>query len=227
MSAIVTRMNSLEIRKKRAKAINAKLKKLFPEAKCALTYSTPWELLVAVILSAQCTDKVVNTVTPALFKKYRSIDDFADADIKELAKDIYTTGFFNNKAKNIIGAAKKIKESFSGKVPKTMHELLTIPGVARKTGNVVLGNAYGVVEGIAVDTHVKRFAQKFGLSSHQDPVKIERDLMELLPKSEWHPFTYRLIEYGRQICPARTHECAEHPISKLYPDAAHIWPKAR
>jgi endonuclease-3 len=220
-------MDSLEVRKKRAKAINAKLKKLFPDAKCALYYNNPWELLVAVILSAQCTDKLVNMVTPGLFKKYPTMKHFAKADPKELGKDIYKTGFFNNKAKNIIGAAQKIINDFGGEVPRTMEEMLTVPGAARKTANVVLGNAYGVVDGMAVDTHVKRFAQKFGLSRHNDPVKVERDLMELLPKSEWFPFTYRLIDYGRAICTARPHECTDHPITKLYPKAATIWPKAK
>jgi endonuclease III len=227
LSCILPSMDSFEARKKRAAQINAALTKLFPDAKIALTYSTPWELLVAVILSAQCTDKMVNTVTPSLFKKYPTLEDYVKADPKEFSQDIRKTGFFNNKTKSVLGAAKKIKEDFGGEVPRTMEEMLAIPGVARKTANVVLGNAYGVVEGMAVDTHVKRFAQKFGLSAHTDPVKIERDLMELLPKEEWFPFTYRLINYGREICTARPHECAEHPISRLYPPAATTWPKAR
>ena len=214
-------------RKKHAEKINRELKQLFPEAKIALTYANPWELLVAVILSAQCTDRTVNTVTPALFKKYRTLNEYANADPAEFAKDIRKTGFFNNKTKNIVAAAKKVRDEFSGHVPNTMETLLVIPGVARKTANVVLGNAFGVVEGIAVDTHVKRFAQKFDLTDHTDPVKIERDLMALFPKEEWFPLTYRLIEYGRQICPPRPHECAEPPLTKIYPPAAARWPAAK
>ncbi|MCR4274425.1 MAG: endonuclease III [Candidatus Campbellbacteria bacterium] len=212
---------------KRARTINARLKKLFPNASMALRYGNNWELLVAVILSAQCTDKKVNEVTRELFKKYKTIDDYVNADPKEFALDIHSTGFFNAKTKNILGAAKKILNDFDGEIPKTMQEILTIPGVARKTANVVLGNAYGIVEGIAVDTHVKRFAQKFALTSHADPKKIEQDLMILFPKKDWFVLTYRLIEYGRQICPARVHDCTQHPISKLYPDVAKRWPKAR
>ncbi|MEK7579107.1 MAG: endonuclease III [Patescibacteria group bacterium] len=218
---------TLPERKKRAQKIQSVLKRLFPDASIALKYKNSWELLVSVILSAQCTDTMVNRVTKTLFKKYRTLDDYVNADIKEFAQDIRQTGFFNNKAKNVLGAAKKIKEEFGGKIPRTMKEILTIPGVARKTANVVLGNAYGIVEGIAVDTHVKRFAQKFDLTTHTDPVKIEKDLMELLPKEEWFPFTYRLIEYGRQICTARPHDCTNHPISKIYPRAATKWPKAK
>ncbi len=212
-------------RKKRIQKLERTLKKLYPKAVCALDYSNPWELLVAVILSAQCTDKKVNEVTPALFKKYPTFKHYLKADPKDFAKLIHSTGFFNAKTKNILGAAKKIEKDFAGKVPKTMEEILTVPGVARKTANVVLGNAYGVVEGIAVDTHVKRFARKFDLTDNVDPVKIERDLMELLPQKEWFPFTYRVITYSREICPARKHECEKHPLSKVYPKAAKNWPK--
>jgi len=211
-------------RKKRAARIVATLKRLFPKAKIVLNYSNNWQLLVAVILSAQCTDKKVNEVTAKLFKKYRTPDDYVRADPKEFEKDIRPTGFFRAKTKNILAAAKMVKEKFRGRIPKTMAEMLTIPGVARKTANVVLGNAYGVVEGIAVDTHVRRLSQKLGLSDHDDPVKIERDLMQLLPKSEWFNFTYRMIDYGRAICPARKHECANHPLTKIYPPAANRWP---
>ncbi|MEK7606046.1 MAG: endonuclease III [Patescibacteria group bacterium] len=214
-----------EKRKERVKKLDHVLKKLFPVAKCALTYSNPWELTVAVILSAQCTDKTVNNVTPALFKKYPTLAHYLKAKPQEFAKDIYKTGFFNNKTKNILAAAKKVHDDFGGVVPNTMEAILTLPGVARKTANVVLGNAYGVVEGIAVDTHVKRFARKFKLTDNVDPVKIERDLMELMPQKEWFTFTYRIIEYGRQICSARKHECTQHPLSKVYPKAAKNWPK--
>ncbi len=201
------------------------LKKLYPHPKMALDYKNNWELLVAVILSAQCTDKKVNEVTRVLFKKYRTLNDYVKAKQPVFERDIHSTGFYRNKAKNILAAAKIVKKCFGGKLPKTMEEMLTIPGVARKTANVVLGNAYGVVEGIAVDTHVRRFALKFDLSDSGDPVQIERDLMELLPKKEWFLITYRLIGYGREICPARPHPCADHPLSRVYPPAARKWPR--
>ncbi len=215
----------LKIRKARARKIVATLKKLFPKASIALTYRTNWELLVAVELSAQCTDKKVNEVTKELFKKYRTLDDYVRAKPSEFEQDIRATGFYRNKARNILAAAKIVKEKFHGKIPRTMEEILTIPGVARKTANVVLGNAYGVVEGIAVDTHVRRLALKLGLTDHDDPVKIERDLMEIFPKKDWFKLTYWLIEYGRHVCPARPHDCINHPLTKIYPPAANIWPK--
>ena len=174
-----------------------KLKKLFPEAKCALDFSNDWELMVAVQLSAQCTDKMVNRVTPALFQKYKKLEDYVRADPREFEQDIFRTGFYRNKTKNILAAAKMVKEKFHGKIPKTMPEILQIPGVARKTANVVLGNAHGVVEGIAVDTHVKRLARVLGLSDEKTPEKIERDLMQIIPKKQWFESTYLLIEYGR------------------------------
>jgi len=216
----------LRERKVRAQKINAKLKRLFPNAKIALKFKNNWELLVAVELSAQCTDVMVNKVTPKLFKKYRTLDAYVNANPKEFEQDIKSTGFYRNKAKNILAAAKLLKNKFGGKMPKTMREMLTIPGVARKTANVVLGNAHGVVEGIAVDTHVRRFAIRFDLSDYQDPVRIERDLMAIIPKKEWFPFTYRLINYGRAVCPARKHNCSKHPLTKIYSQAAHLWPKA-
>ncbi len=213
--------------KERAKKISATLKKLFPHAKIALRHKNSWELLVAVILSAQCTDKKVNEVTQALFKKYKTLDDYVHANPQVFAQDIRQTGFFNAKARNILATAKMVQEQFGGKVPHTMEALLTLKGVARKTANVVLSNAFGINEGIAVDTHVIRFSNKLGLSQHRDPKKIEADLMQLFPKSEWNTITYGLIEYGRQICPARKHECTQHPLTKLYPKAAHIWPRAK
>jgi len=215
---------SFATRKNRAKKIITILKKLFPDAKIALKYSNPWELLVAVVLSAQCTDKKVNEVTEKLFKKYRRLEDYLRANPHEFEKDIKPTGFYRSKTKNILASAKIIKEKFKGKVPCSMEELLTLPGVARKTANIILGNACGVVVGIAVDTHVRRLSIKLGLTDHDDPVKIEQDLMKLIPKNEWFKFTYRLIEYGRQICPARRHECREHPLTKIYPPAAQRWP---
>ena len=217
-------MASLWERKKRAAKIVSSLRRMFPEAGIVLKYSNNWELLVAVILSAQCTDKKVNEVTEKLFKKYQTLNDYITADQKEFEQDIKPTGFYRNKAKNILAAAKMVKEKFGGKVPRTMEEMLRLPGVARKTANVVLGNAYGIVEGIAVDAHVMRLSQKLGLSQHKDPVKIERDLMELVPKKDWFFLTYGLIEYGRHICPARKHECGSHPLTRIYPKAASIWP---
>lgn len=214
-------------RKKRAQEMISILKKMYPDAGMALSYRSNFELLVSVILSAQCTDKRVNEVTKTLFKKYRKIDDYARADIKEFERDIRPTGFFRNKAKNIIGATKKIKKDFNGRLPKTMDEMLTIPGVARKTANVVLGNAYGIVEGIAVDTHVRRLVIRFDLSDFKDPVRIERDLMELISKKDWFLFTYYMIEYGREVCPARKHNCKDHPLIKIYPKAKNIWPRAK
>lgn len=183
--------------------------------------------MVAVILSAQCTDKKVNEVTQQLFKKYHTIHDYRVAPPEEFERDIRSTGFYRNKTKNIQAAAALIEDRFGGEIPQSMEELLSIPGVARKTANVVLGNAFGIVEGIAVDTHVKRFVQKFDLTDAHDPVGIEKELMVLLPQKEWFSITYRLIEYGRQICPARVHDCAAHPLTKLYPPAAHRWPSAR
>lgn len=206
---------TLAERKQRAKKIVAALKKLFPEAMIALKFGNNWELLVAVELSAQCTDKKVNEVTEVLFKKYRALDDYVDADAREFERDIRSTGFYRNKTKNILAAAKMVKEKFGGKLPKTMEEMLTIPGVARKTANIVLGNAYGVVEGIAVDTHVKRLARMLDLTDESDPIKIERDLMALIPKKEWLDFTYRLINYGRTYCPARPHDHAKCPLTRL------------
>ena len=208
-------------RKRRARAMNRALKRMFPETGTALRYKTPWQLLVATILSAQCTDKKVNEVTKTLFKKYRALNDYVNASPKEFEADIKPTGFYRNKAKHILGAARAVKERYGGKVPQTMKELITLPGVARKTANVVQQNAFGAVEGLAVDTHVERFARKFGLTDHTDPKKIERDLMELLPRSEWFSFSHRLIDYGRAYCPARPHDCATHPLTKLYPPATN------
>lgn len=205
----------VEERKARVAKIVRELKRLFPHAKIVLKYRNNWELLVAVQLSAQCTDKKVNEVTEKLFKKYRTLDDYVKANPREFEQDIHSTGFYRNKTKNILAAAKMVKEKFGGKIPRTMEEILKLPGIARKSANVILGNAYGVVEGIAVDTHVKRLAKKLGLTNHDDPVKIEKDLMAILPKKEWFNFTYRLIDYGRKYCPARPHKHELCPLSKL------------
>lgn len=213
-------------RKKRAQKLFKKLRELFPDARIMLRYNNPWELLVAVMLSAQCTDKKVNEVTEKLFKKYKTIRAYATAPLKQFENDIYQTGFYHTKTKHIIATAQIILVQHNGKVPQTMEELIKLPGVARKTANIILGNAFGIVEGIAVDTHVRRFALKFGLSRHRDTNKIEKDLMEIIPQKEWLVASYLMIEYGRRICPARKHDCINHPLSKLYPPAARMWPKA-
>ncbi len=215
---------SEKILKQRAQKLLRKLNSLFPHARIMLTHKNPWELLVAVMLSAQCTDKKVNEVTKTLFKKYKTIADYANAPRKELERDIYQTGFYRAKAKHIQESAHIILTQYKGKIPSTMKELTLLPGVARKTANIVLGNAFGVIEGIAVDTHVRRFALKFGLTKHRDPNKIEQDLMRLIPKSKWLQTSYQMIEYGRNICPARKHDCANHPLSKIYPPATQTWP---
>lgn len=178
------------------------LRKLFPQPKCALHYSTSFELLVAVILSAQCTDKKVNEVTKTLYKKYKSVSDYANARPAEFEKDIFSTGFYRAKTKNILGAAQCVQNEFKGKVPKTMSEMTSVPGVGRKTANVVLGELYGLAEGIAVDTHVIRLSQLLGLTKHKDAKNIEKDLMEIVPKEAWVEFSHLLILYGREYCPA-------------------------
>lgn len=204
---------TIQQKKKKVRRIINELKKLFPDAGIVLRYGNPLELLVAVILSAQCTDKKVNEVTEKLFKKYRTLDDYVNASQKEFEKDIYQTGFYRAKARHILASVSIIKQRFSGKVPRTTGEMLELPGVARKTANVVLGNAYGVVEGIAVDTHVKRLSKVLGLTDHDDPNKIEQDLMKIVSRNEWFGFTYLLIEYGRKYCIAKKHEHAKCPLS--------------
>ncbi|MBP9797650.1 endonuclease III [Candidatus Woesebacteria bacterium] len=190
------------------------LEKLFPEARVALNYSTIYELLFAVILSAQCTDKKVNEVTEKLFKKYTTLDMFADATPELLGQDIRSTGFYMNKAKNIIAAAQKLRSDFGGEVPKSMAEMITLPGVARKSANVVLSEAYGINEGVAVDTHMIRLCNKFGLTTQKDPIKIEQDLMKIIPKDQWRLFSMRLVLYGRQYSPAHKVTSDEDPISQ-------------
>jgi endonuclease-3 len=214
-------------RKKRAESMLKILKKLYSGSKTELDYSTNWELLVAVILSAQCTDKRVNEVTKTLFKKYKTLDEYVSANQSEFEQDVRSTGFYRNKAKNILAAAKVVKKDFNGKIPKTIKEMLTIPGVARKTANVVLGNAYGIYEGIAVDTHVRRLAIRFNLTDYKDPIRIERDLMEIIPKKDWQYVNHQMVMYGRYMCLARKHDCSEHPLTKIYPKAMEIWPKSQ
>jgi endonuclease III len=214
-------------RTERVKKMNRILKRLYPDATIALNFSNEWECLVAVELSAQCTDKRVNEVTAKLFKKYRTLEDYMHALPSEFEKDIFACGFYRNKTKNILAAAKMVHERFSGKLPKTMKEMLTIPGVARKTANVLLSTLFGVAEGIAVDTHVRRFAIRFDLTDYADPVRIELDLMELMPRSMWWGFNHRLVHYGRDYCSARPHDCRKHPLTAVFPRANTIWPKAK
>ena len=218
----------LKERKIRGMKLLRTLKKLFPgKQRTVLQYSNPLEMLIAVILSAQCTDEQVNKVTEKLFKKYRKLSDYTKVTQKEFEKDIYSTGFYRAKAKNILAMTQMLEGEFNGTVPSSMTEITRLPGVARKTGNVVLGNVYGITEGIAVDTHVKRFAKKFELTDSINPIQIEKDLMEIFPKKEWFTLTYYMITYGREICTARVHDCTRHPLSKIYPRAANIWPKAK
>ena len=202
-------------RKQRLQRILDALDELYPNATCALHHRNAWELLVATILSAQCTDKRVNEVTPGLFEKYPTVEDFAHASQSELANDIRSTGFFNNKAKSVIGAARKILEDFGGEVPRTMDELLTVPGAARKTSNVVLGTAFGIASGVVVDTHVQRISNRLDLTKNQDPVKIEQDLMKILPEDQWILFSHQIIHFGRNICVARKPKCDDCPLDPL------------
>ncbi|MBI1897882.1 MAG: endonuclease III [Acidobacteria bacterium] len=211
----VPRPKAAADRRKRLDFIFRQLDNLYPKATCALQHRNPWELLVATILSAQCTDRRVNEVTPGLFRKYPTIEDFAHSAQAELAADIRSTGFFNNKAKALIGAAKKINSDYRGKVPKTMEELLTVPGAARKTANVVLGTAYGIASGIVVDTHVQRIAARLDLTRNGDPAKIEQDLMKQVPKDRWILFSHQVIHFGRNICVARQPRCPECPIDPV------------
>jgi len=202
-------------RKARVAEILALLAKMYPDAVCALHHSNPWELLVATILSAQCTDKRVNEVTPGLFAKYPTPRDFAAVAPEVLAQDIRSTGFFNNKAKSIVGAAKRVVSEFGGQVPRTMEELLTIPGAARKTANVVLGTAYNIASGIVVDTHVQRISARLDFTKETDPVKIEQDLIKIIPQDQWIVFAHRMILHGRSLCVARHPKCAECAIDPL------------
>lgn len=208
--------------KQRIKAIWKILKTQYPNAHVMLHFSTPWELLVAVILSAQCTDVRVNIVIRTLFTKYKTLTNYASANIKEFEQDIRSTGFYHNKAKHIIEAAKLIQEKFHGEVPRTMKDLVTLPGVARKTANVVLWGAYHKNEGIAVDTHVIRLSERLQLVSKKaygNPIKIEQELMRIMPKSEWGNITYQLIDHGRAICQAKKPKCSLCPLQKLCPSA--------
>jgi len=206
-------------RKERTAKIIKLLKRAHPDARCALNHSNPFELLVATILSAQCTDERVNIVTADLFRKYRKPEDYLKVPATELQQDIRTTGFFRNKTKSIQGASKMLVEEFHGEVPRTMEELLKLPGVARKTANVVLGVAYGIAEGIVVDTHVNRLSHRLGLTKQNDAGKIEKDLMDLVPRQDWIIFAHLLIFHGRRICKARRPLCEECAVEKLCPSS--------
>ncbi len=199
----------------RVREILKVLDEMYPNVTCALNHASPWELLAATILSAQCTDKRVNLVTPGLFRKYPTITDFANASQAEMAQDVRSTGFFNNKAKSLIGAARKILDDFGGEVPREIGKLLTVPGAARKTANVVLGTAFGIASGVVVDTHVQRISKRLDLTKETDPVKIEKDLMTIVPKDRWIRFSHQIIHHGRGPCVARNPKCAECRLAPL------------
>lgn len=221
------RPNKLKERGARAKKIVAYLKKAYPKPKSELRHATPFQFVAAVVLSAQCTDKAVNKLTDTLFKKYKTPKDFANANPAAFTKEISSIPFFRNKAKAIIGAAKVVEKKFGGKVPKTEEELVTLPGVGYKTAHVILGELYGVWEGIATDTHVKRFAKRFDLTDNGDLTKISKDLEALIPKEDWKYVNNGLVLYGRYVCPARPHDCTGHPLTRIWPEAANRWPKAK
>jgi endonuclease-3 len=202
-------------RKERVAEILRRLDNMYPDATCALLHRNPWELLVETILSAQCTDKRVNEVTPGLFAKYPTPADFAAVRPEVLANDIRSTGFFNNKSKSIVGAARRVMGEFGGAVPRTMEEMLTIPGAARKTANVVLGTAYGIASGIVVDTHVQRVSLRLDLTKQTDPVKIENDLIKIIPKEKWILFSHQVILHGRALCQARSPKCLECDLNSI------------
>jgi endonuclease-3 len=207
----------MENAEKRIKEIIRILHKTYPKSRTALTFRNPLQILVATILSAQCTDERVNQITPMLFQKYKSAEEFARADQGELEEEIRSTGFFRNKAKNIIGASTQIVEEFLGKVPDNMTDLITLPGVARKTANIVLSSGYQKSEGIAVDTHVKRLSGRLGLSREKNPNKIEQDLLHIVPREDWIGFNYILVNHGRQVCQARKPQCFKCPLNHLCP----------
>jgi endonuclease-3 len=211
----------------RIKPLIRLLRKHYPRARTALEFADPLQILVATILAAQSTDKLVNTVTPGLFRKYPTAEAFARADRAELERMIHSTGFFRNKAKHIIGAAQRIVAAYGGAVPDSMEELVTLPGVARKTANIVLSSGYGKAEGIAVDTHAGRLSRRLGLSREEDPVKVERDLMALVPKDDWLDFNFLLVEHGRAVCTARNPDCPGCFLKRLCPSAVKFFPELK
>ncbi len=202
-------------------AIISELRRLYPDAACSLNFSNPLELLVATQLSAQCTDERVNIVTKELFQKYHSVQDFANVSQEEFEQDIRSTGFYRNKARNIRAASQRILAVYDGEVPRTMPDLLSLPGVARKTANVVLGNAFGIVEGFVVDTHIGRLSRRFGWTKNDDPVKVEQDLMRIIPRKDWLDLSHLLIFHGRAVCNARNPRCEKCTLAHLCPSAFH------
>ena len=214
-AAAMKKDKALELDPKRIEELLRRLQAAYPDAECALHHSNAWELLVATILSAQCTDARVNMVTPALFCKFPTPKAFAEASLPAIEEEIRSTGFYHNKAKSISGAAKKLISDFGGKVPETMAELLTLPGVARKTGNVVLGVAFGKTEGVVVDTHVLRLSHRLGLTRAEDPKRVEEDLMRIIPRDRWISFSHEMIHHGRQVCIARKPKCVDCTLETL------------
>ena len=214
-------------RRERIAKILKYLKKAYPVPKTELKYKTQFQLVVAVMLSAQCTDKLVNKVTGPLFKKYKTPKDFANADPVEFTQEISSVSFFRNKAKHIIATAKILQNDFAGKLPRTEVELVKLPGIGYKTAHVVMGELFDTWEGIPTDTHVKRFAKKFDLTEKSDLTKISKDLEALVPKKDWKYVNNGLVLYGRYICKAHVHDCRDHPLTKLWPPAADIWPRAK
>ncbi len=208
--------------KQKAHMVFKKLEKVYPGVKTTLDYDSTWQLLVATILSAQCTDARVNIVTKTLFKKYPTVNDYAGMSQKALEKEIHSTGFYHNKAKNILASAKLVKEKFGGEVPQTMEELVSLPGVGRKTASIVLSSGYGKNQGMAVDTHVKRLSQRIGLSKHKQPEKIEQDLLKIVPQKDWDRFSLLLIHHGRAICQARKPKCEKCVLNKICESAFRV-----
>src|SRR3989344_3151203 len=220
-------MDKLAERKARAAKIVAYLKKTYPEPKSELTYTTQFQFVVAVMLSAQCTDKVVNRVTDTLFKKYKTPQDFARAELATFAKEISSVTFFQNKARAVIAAAKKVVEDFGGKVPRNAEDLQTLPGVGYKTAHVIMGELFDEWPGIPTDTHVRRFALRFDLTDKKDLNRISKDIEALVPKKDWKYVNNGLVLYGRYVCKAGKHDCLQHPLTKIWPPAATVWPKAK
>ncbi|MCB9378466.1 MAG: endonuclease III [Holophagales bacterium] len=218
----VSRRESAAARRERTAALIERLRGAYPDAHCALEHRSPLELLVATILSAQCTDVRVNQVTPELFARYPDAEAYAQADLEEVERRIQSTGFFRNKAKSLVGLGRALVERHGGRVPRTMAELTALPGVGRKTANVVLGNAFGIDEGIVVDTHVGRLSKRLGLTRESDPVKVEKDLMALVPRDDWTLWSHLLIFHGRQVCKAPRPRCADCVLADLCPSAEPV-----
>lgn len=226
-SRVMPKVSTYEERKARAKKILSYLKKTYPVPETELNYKTQFQLVTAVMLSAQSTDKRVNLVTETLFKQYKSVNDFADADPGTFTEQISSITFYQNKARHILATAKIVRDQFKGRVPKTEAELVKLPGIAYKTAHVILGELHDVWEGIPTDTHVRRFALKFDLTDRTELTKISKDLEELIPKKDWKYVNNGLVLYGRYVCPALPHACEDHPLTKLWPPAAGRWPRAK